>query len=726
MSSVCAPRDGQATKSRCIDTFARLAYQRSHRMTLPNKRQDRFDAAMEHHRAGRMDHAEALYRKVISETPAHAQALFLLGAVCLGSQRLEEAVILTERAVALTPDNPYYSSNLGEALRRLGRLDEAAAVLVRAVNLRPDLPEASFNLAMTLEDLGQTEGALTCLVRAADVAPERFETHLRLAQILLKLGELARAVPHYQAALALNPNSLEALLDLAAALRGLKRSDGALVMARRAVALGPSSANAHCELARAFATHERAKDLGQAIAHCRKAISYNPELVDAHFGLACALVDVGAIGEGLEHFRAVVKLEPKHRVAQSNIAYLSVFDPASSAADALDAARAWAKAHAPASEDSPRHAHDRTTTRRLRIGYVGIFQDHAQAFFLAPLFAHHNKAQFEIFGYAINERHDSTTERLRGNLTQLRDVSALEDSELATLIRQDGIDVLVDFNMHMAGTRLRAYADKPAPVQICWLAYPGTTGLPAMDYRITDATMDPEGAAHSLYSEQSLRLPDAFWCYDPLTDGPAASQPPALHNGYVTFGSLNAFWKTNPELFALWAKVLKAVPGSRFVLLTPGPEAERRALDAFAKQDVESTRIQCVPRRGRSEYLAGHAAFDIALDTLPYSGHTTTLDALWMGVPVLTLVGKTAAGRAGFSVMRSVDLPELVTETEQEFVERALQLSQDLPKLTALRSTLRERLRTSVAMDGARFAAHFETALRDAWRAWCEQAPVTQ
>ncbi len=696
-------------------------------MTLPNKRQvNPFDAAMEQHRAGRMEHAEALYRKAISKTPDHAQALFLLGAICLGSQRVEEAVTLTERAVALTPDNPHYSSNLGEALRRLGRLDEAAAVLVRAVNLRPDLPEASFNLAMTLEDLGQTEGALTCLVRAADVAPERFETQLRLGQALLKVGEPARAVPHYQAALALKSDSLEVLLDLAEALRALKRSDGALVMARRAVALAPSSANAHCELARAFSTHERAKDLGQAIAHCRKAILLNPKLVDAHYGLACALVDVGAIDEGLEHFRTVVRLDPKHHVAQSNIAYLSVFDPAVSAAAALEAARAWSKAHAAPEDTSLQHAHDRTPGRRLRVGYVGIFQNHAQAFFLEPLFSHHDKTQFEVFGYAINERKDSSTERFRGHLTQLRDVSTLEDAELAALIREDGIDVLVDFNMHMAGTRLRAYAEKPAPVQICWLAYPGTTGLPQMDYRITDATMDPEGAPHSLYSEQSLRLPDAFWCYDPLTDGPAISDPPALQNGYVTFGSLNAFWKTNPDLFALWAKVLKAVPGSRFVLLTAGPESERRALEAFAKQGIEASRIQCVSRRARDEYLAGHGAFDIALDTLPYSGHTTTLDALWMGVPVLTLVGKTAAGRAGLSVMRCVGLPELVTETELEFVQRAQQLSQDLSKLTELRRTLRERLRTSVAMDGARFTAHFEAALREAWRAWCERAPAAQ
>jgi len=686
-----------------------------------------YDDALEHHRAGRAQQAEAGYRRVIEKAPEHAQALFLLGAICLASQRWEEALSLTQRALSCSPDNAHYLCNLGEALRRLGKVDEAVAVLLRAVTLKPDLPEPSFNLAMALEDLGQTEGALTCLVRAADVAPERFEIHYRLGQALLKVGALDRAVPHYQAALALNRESLEVLLDLSGALRELKRSDGALAMARRAVSVRPSSALAHCELARAFSTHERAKDLTQAITHCREAIRLDPKLADAHFGLACALVDVGAIGEGLEHFRTVVELNPKHRIAESNIAYLSVFDPESSAADALKAAQSWCRAHAaPLETRSLNHTNDRAPSRRLRVGYVGIFQDHAQAFFLAPLFANHDHGQFEIYGYAINERQDATTERLRQRLAQFRDVSALPDHELAALIRKDEIDVLVDFNMHMANTRLRAFAEKPAPVQVCWLAYPGTTGLPAMDYRISDRTMDPEGAPQALYSERSLYLPDAFWCYDPLTEGPVVSAPPALEAGHVTFGCLNAFWKTNPYVFALWSQVLKAVPGSRFVLLTPGPEAERRTLEAFAKQGIEAARIQCVPRRGRTEYLAGHAALDIALDTLPYSGHTTTLDALWMGVPVVTLVGKTAAGRAGLSVMRCAGLPELATETETEFVERARQLSADLPALAALRRKLREQLRSSLALDGARFAKNFEAALRGAWREWCAAKPLAQ
>lgn len=601
---------------------------------------------------------------------------------------------------------------------------QALAKACAVSTLQPELPDASFYLALTLEDLDQSEAALTCFVRAADVAPERYEVQHRLALALARAGQLDRAVPHYQAALALKPQELETLVELSAALRGLKRSDGAVAMARRAVTASPHSARAHYELAQALYSHERVPDLGQALVHYREATQRDPRSAEAHFGLACALVDVGALSEGLEHFRTVLRLDGQHLAAASNVAYLTVFDPESTAESALSAARNCDRTHGlPLSSRAAPPRRERSPERRLRVGFVGVFQGHAQSFFLAPLFAHHDRTQLELYGYAINARRDGTSALLREHLRELRDISGLTDGEAAALIQNDAIDVLIDFNMHMAGTRLRVFAEKPAPVQMCWLAYPGTTGLSAMDYRITDPIMDPEGAPFSLYSERSLRLPDAFWCFDPLTETPNVSDLPAHKNGYVTFGSFNAFWKTNPALFELWASVLHAIPESRFVLLTPGAEAERRAREAFAKSGITASRLAFVPRRDRPEYLAGHAAIDIALDTLPYSGHTTTLDALWMGVPVVTLVGETAAGRAGLGVMHSVGLPELVANTPKEFVACAQRLSADLPALSALRGALRDKLRGSVAMDGARFAKHFEAALRGAWREWCSSGP---
>lgn len=687
------------------------------------KQNSGFDRAVEHHRAGRVEQAEALYRKVVEQSPQHDRALFLLGALCLASQRFEEALSFSRRAAQADAHNAHYLCNWGEALRRLGRLEEAAEVLVQAVSRRPDLPEASFNLALVLSDLGQVEEALTCLVRAADVAPERYEIQLRLAREFKRAGESNAAVAHYQTALALNPRSLEALLESSRELRRLKRSDGAVAMARRAVALVPSSAAARTELGCALANHERASDVAEAISHFREAIRLDAKTVDAHFGLGSALVDSGQLDAGLDEYRTVIELDRQHADAASNIAYLTLFAANTSAERALAAAKSWAAAHAPPRLDGLRErVNDPEPEKRLKVGYLGLFQDHATALFLEQQLVHHDRSAFELYGYAINARQDSVTDRQRARLHALRDVSHLDDAATAQLIRDDGIDVLIDFNLHMANSRLRAVAEKPAPVQIVWLAYPGTTGLESI-YRITDGSTDPEGAPHSLYTETLLRLPGRYWCYDPLTDQPAVAPLPALANGYLTFGSLNAFWKTNPGLFALWAKVLGAIPNSRFVLLAPHVAAEQRALEAFARGGIAAERIRFMRPCARADYLAAYASLDIALDTLPYNGHTTTLDALWMGVPVITRVGTTAAGRAGLGVLSLVGLTELIAETDSEFVARAASLSRDLPALSTLRAGLRARLRDSDAMNGARFTTHFEAALRGAWRTWCASRP---
>jgi len=696
-------------------------------MKAAGKRANDFDDALSHHRAGRLQQAEARYRAVLASTPDHAQANFLLGALCLDSQRLDEALTLSLRAAELDPNNAHYHSNCGEALRRLGQFERAAEELVRAVSLKPDMPEASFNLAATLSELGQAEAALTCLVRAADVAPERYAIQFRLAQALAEAGDLSRAVPHYQTALALNPQSVEALLAISAALRELKRSDGAVAMARRALLMAPKSAAPHVELARALAGHERAALLPEAEEQFREALRLDPRSVDAHFGLGCLLVDSGRVGEALEHFRSVVSLAPRHAVAAHNLAYLSVFAPSVSSGDSLVAARAWAKTHAaPLKSRITPHTNERSPERKLRIGYLGIFQDHATGFFFSPLLEHHNRSQFELFAYSINAKHDATTERHRTRVDHFRDISATSDRDVATMIREDGIDILVDFNMHMANSRLAVSAEKPAPIQICWLAYPGTTGLDTVDYRISDETMDPEQTTGEIYSERVLRLPESFWCYDPLSDGPELCEPPALKNGHVTFGSLNAYWKTHPALFERWSKVLQAVPNSHFLLYAPNAENERLALAEFAKHGIDTSRIHFQGRVARPDFLAAHNAMDIGLDTLPYSGHTTSLDGLWMGVPIVTLIGATAAGRMGLSVLRSVGLPELVAETESQFVEIAVNLSRDLPALTALRAKLRTQMRASIAMDGAGFARHFEAALRRVWIDWCDSVAVAQ
>jgi predicted O-linked N-acetylglucosamine transferase (SPINDLY family) len=295
-------------------------------------------------------------------------------------------------------------------------------------------------------------------------------------------------------------------------------------------------------------------------------------------------------------------------------------------------------------------------------------------------------------------------------------VRLLNDEALCRLIREDCIDILVDLTMHMAGGRPLLFARKPAPIQIAWLAYPGTTGIGAMDYRLSDPRLDPEGFdAH--YSERTLRLPDSYWCYDPLTQGPGVNELPAIERGYLTLGCLNNPCKLTDHTLRLWGGVMRALPDARLLLMAPPGRHRRHLSQRLGAQGIAAERIDFRPFQPRAEYLHSYHDIDLGLDTFPYNGHTTSLDSLWMGVPVVTRVGRTSVGRGGLSQLFQMDLLELAAESDEAFVGIAAALGADLNRLAALRRELRTRLEHSALMDASRFARHVERAYRDAWRA---------
>jgi protein O-GlcNAc transferase len=339
---------------------------------------------------------------------------------------------------------------------------------------------------------------------------------------------------------------------------------------------------------------------------------------------------------------------------------------------------------------------------------------------MLPVLENHDKTQVEVFAYAQAPLSDAVTQRLRASIDCWRDIVGRSDAQVADLIRQDQIDILVDLSMHTAGNRLLVFAAKPAPVQVTWLGYPGSTGLQTIDYRLSDPYLDPLGEDESIYSEQTIRLPDTFWCYDPM-DGRdiPINPPPALERGEITFGCLNKFTKLNPQNLALWAKVLAQVKNSRLLLLTDPGSHVQRTISELAGHGIDPARLEFIPRRSHQEYLKLYHRIDIALDTLPYNGHTTTIDGLWMGVPTVSLAGATAVGRAGVSILSNIGLLELIAKSEAQFVQIAVALAQDLPKLSNLRSTLRQRMEQSPLMDAPRFARNIESAYRQMWRTWC-------
>ncbi len=364
--------------------------------------------------------------------------------------------------------------------------------------------------------------------------------------------------------------------------------------------------------------------------------------------------------------------------------------------------------------------------RRLRIGYLSpYFHGHAESFFVLPLLESHDHENFEIHCYSDSIRTDEITERLKRTANVWHITTALTHNQLADKIRADRIDILIDLAMHMSHNRALTLIQKPAPIQIAWLAYPGGIGLDAIDYRITDPYLDPpqprnaHGAAvgssitqDENYHEQSIRLPHTWACYNPLTDIPAA---PMNDSGPPRFGCLNNPCKLTDPTLRLWAKLLSAIPDSTLLLQSLSREQRDKITAIFDSAAVSPARLHFVSRLNRDQYLRLYDQIDIALDPLPYNGITTTCDALWMGVPVITLPGRTAAGRAGQSILTNIGLNELIASGEDQFIQIAKSLAADRQRLKDLRSNLRDRLRQSPLMDFPQFARDMESALRQIW-----------
>jgi predicted O-linked N-acetylglucosamine transferase (SPINDLY family) len=679
--------------------------------------------AMQHHRGGRIADAERLYREALARNPNQAEAAFLLGVIALEGGKPAAAVPFLTHAVTVAPHNAAYFSNLGEAHRRLGSVHAAIEALLRANSLKADLVAPVYNLALLLDQIGAVDGALGCFERAAELKPDLRDIAERLRAARARVAarpirpEGPRRAPTPEETLSAN-----AFVALATALQIQLRLQEAVAMLRRALELDPRLPVAHGTLGGVFEDLHRMDD---AIEAYRQGLEVEPRKPELHAATGNALAKSGRLGEAIDAGRRAVALDPSNANLHSNLIYTMQYHAACDARAILDETRVWETRHAnPLRADyAAAHQNDPDPDRRLRIGYVGAdFRRHCQSLFLFPLFAHHDRSKFDVHCYSNVFQSDDFTEKMRGHLEHWRNIAELDDGPAAERIRDDRIDVLVDLTLHMANGRLRVFARKPAPVQFAWLAYPGTTGLSAMDYRITDPYLDPPGGDDTVYSERSVRLPDTFWCYHPLVSEEVVSPLPARLAGHITFGCLNNFMKVNDDAIELWARVMRDVPGSRIVLLAPPGDSRRRTHETFAKHGVEPPRVEFVAWQARLPYLATYRRIDVCLDTFPYNGHTTSLDAIWMGAPVVTLVGPTIVGRAGLSLAMNLGHPELVARTPDEFVRIAVDLCQDLDRLAALRAVLRAQMEASPLMDAPRFARNLEAAYRGAWREWCANA----
>jgi predicted O-linked N-acetylglucosamine transferase (SPINDLY family) len=563
-------------------------------------------------------------------------------------------------------------------------MEEAVAVYRRAVALKPNLAEAFFNLGNALRELGQLDEAVAAFGHAIAVRPNYAEAYNASGLALRSMGQIERAIAAFRQAIVLLPQSAEAYSNLGMALRD-------------------------------------AGQLDESIAACRQAIALKPEFPEAFVNLGIALRVQGRSAEAIGAYRQAIVLRPGYAEAHSNLVYALHFDPGYDARSiALEHDR-WNRQHAePLKKFIQPHANDRNSDRRLRIGYVSPdFREHPIGRFLLPLLANHDKSQFEVFAYAQVLVPDSTTQRLRSYVDHWRNITGTSDAQAADLIRKDQIDVLVDLTMHMALNRLLVFARKPAPVQITYLAYCSSTGLQTIDYRLSDPYMDPPGGDESIYSERTIRLPDTYWCYEPIIANSQVDPLPASQRGFVTFGSLNNFCKASEPALAAWITLLRNVPNSQLLLHALEGSHRQRLRDRLEREGIDPTRVRFASFMPTQQYFDLYRLIDIALDTFPYGGGTTTCDALWMGVPTISLAGKTGVGRGGLSILSNIGLSELVADSEQTYVQLASGLASDVARLSQLRSTLRQRMQRSSLMDAPRFARNVEAAYRQMWQTWC-------
>jgi predicted O-linked N-acetylglucosamine transferase (SPINDLY family) len=639
-------------------------------MTIPQA----LDAALRHHNAGELRQAEHLYRQVLSHEPGNHNALHLLGILAYQSGHPTDAAALISQAASVNP-NPEYFANLGNVLHELSRFDEAITACSRAITLDPNSATGHNNLGYALQGAGRPDEAIAAFKVAAKLKPDWFLPLRNLAIAYRELDLIPEAVAAYGAAHALTPNDPVSCNDYGVVLQ---------------------------------ANHQ----LDEAEAVFRAGIALASDIPEIHNNLGNALQDSGRIEEAIEEFRRAIRLRPDFSVAHSNLLYAMHFDPACEPAKLLEAHRDWARLHAEAlSLAAPPPAP--TQNSRIRIGFVSSdLHNHPIGRFLLPILESFDREQFEIVCYYSGHAKDAVNAKLRSASDAWHDAANLNDAQLADLIRSHGVDVLFDLACHAPFNRLLVFARRPAAVQITYLGYPGTTGMSAMDFRITDPTLDPPGdESEAFYSERSLRPASNYWCYRAIDDTPDVGPLPAERNGYVTFGCLNHFSKVNPPLLETWCRLMREVPDSQLILHALAGSSRERALATMASHGVDASRVEFVCSQPMPQYLDTYNRIDVGLDPFPYNGGTTTCDALWTGVPVVTLAGTLAVHRAGASILSNVGLPELITQNADDYVRVARELAEDRPRLREIRANLREKMRASPLCDAATFTRGLEESL---------------
>ncbi len=644
--------------------------------------------AMELHRTGKLGEAENLYRQLQQHFPQATDLLHLIGLIEVDTGRKDEGFANLRRVIALQPGVPHYHANLGARLLEQREAEEALACLGRAIELQPDGHSHHYNLGNALLQLQRWPEAVATYRRSLSLQPDNQPCELQLGLALHSSGQTQESIAHYRDMLRRRPSDLSAATNLGAMLQADCDLDGA----------------------------------AEAFQH---ALRIEPDNTIPLNNLAVIHKELGEAGPAIRLLRRCVELQPDSKEIRSNLILTMHYDPATTDGEIAEQHHEWNRRHVSV-KTPPANRH--LPGRKLRIGFISPdFRDHVVGRALLPSLSRHDRAQFAIYCYA-GAHPDAFGQKFREHADGWSETTGWPADRFADRIREDQIDILVDLSLHTSDNRLDVFALKPAPIQVSWLGYPESSGLSTMDYRLTDAYLEPPaGNRLADVNENPWIIPDCWTCYEPPAGFPEVNALPSRNGQPFTFGSLNNSCKINDEVLGAWARILRARPDARLLLLAKQGSHRRRFTEALTKLGVAPEQlcfadyVPSAPGLSQGALLARYHEIDLALDTFPYGGMTTTLDALWMGLPVVSLVDRRNLGRAGLSLLSNVGLPQFAVTSVDAYVDLAIKTAQDKPALAALRAALRARMQASPLLDAAGFTRKIETAFRGMWLEWCQR-----
>lgn len=682
-----------------------------------------FAMANSYYQSGHIKLAENVYNKILKIDPEHPDSLHMAGDIARQNGKYDLAANFIKSAIRIGPAKAAYHISLGNVLLDLERRDEAVFSYKNALALNLDNADLLNNLGNKLKSLGELDKAASCYRSAVKIKPDYAEVYYNLGILLAEQGKPEEAVLNFRTALEIKPDFAGTYIALGNALSSQGMPKEAVLWFRKGINLQPNNVAAYNNMGNALHNQDK---LDEAIACYGKALEIDPKMAATLNNMGLLLQDQGRLKEAGKYFRRALKIDPNLVKAYSNFLLSLLYDSEYDPDHIFSEHKKWNDLYGHPSMKRPApYINSPKQARRLRIGYVSPdFRNHSCAWFLEPLLEFHNRDKVEIFCYGEVKKGDGVTARIRRLSNSWYCTQGISDMEVVKQIRSDSIDILVDLAGHTKGNRLPVFARKPAPVQMTWLGYNFTTGLEAIDYRLSDNWLTPL-KGRERFSEKLYNLTRCSLVYRPPEKTPEPVEPALESNEHITFGSFNNLSKVSSSTIALWARVLNETPGSKLVLKARQSRdfgSRERILRIFGEQRISANRVIFKGYASSTfEHLAHYHEIDLALDTFPYNGVTTTCEALWMGVPVITLSGNHTVSRWGLSLLAAVGLEGLAAKREDEYIAIIKSLVYSRRRLKALKTGMRDRLISSPLCDAKGFADAVEEAFGTMWKRWCDK-----